>query len=145
MQVSTFVKWLHRISTITLALSTAVLAVMLHSRTPSEDYALHGKTAVSERIWLYITEYQGGNATVGPVFRYYLAAPVQDDVLAALERTAPFLTTDRDDVQVTRQDDRIEVRSHGKVYAFSNAVYFEDGGVPVMPRVDFIATGQAQE
>lgn len=136
---STLMKWLHRfLTTVLLLLVIGNVAYRYYVGPPYND-ALFKTQKLSEDSWLYVTKYQGGGATVADVYRYYLAGELQKDVLKVLGNTAPFLTSDSDGARVTKVGNRVTVRITGRIYDFTNSVFYTSGGEAVIPSVELYA------
>lgn len=139
MQGSTVIKWIHRLLTaVLLVLVVGNVAYRYYVGTPYND-ALFKTQQLSEDTWLYVTKYQGGGATVSEVYRYYLAGEIQKDVLKVLGNTAPFLTSDSDGASVTKVGNRVTVRITGRIYDFTNSVFYTSHGEDIIPSVELCA------
>lgn len=79
MQSSTVIKILHRTLTLVLLLLLLVICFGLYHYSLSKPYddRLYASKQLNDDTWLYITQYQGGNAIVSNVFRYYLWEKIQ--------------------------------------------------------------------
>lgn len=136
---STLIKWLHRLlTTVLLLLVIGNVAYRYYAGPPYND-ALFKTQKLNEDTWLYVTKYQGGGATVADVYRYYLAGEIQKDVLKALGNTAPFLTADSDNASITKVGNRVTVRITGRIYDFTNSVFYTSGGEAIIPSVELYA------
>lgn len=140
MQGNTVIKWLHRLlTTVLLVLVVSNVAYRYYVGPPYND-ALFKTEKLSEDTWLYVTKYQGGGATVSEVYRYYLAGEIPKDVLKVLGNTAPFLTADSDNASISKVGNRVTVRISGRIYDFTNSVFYTSGGEAIIPSVELYAT-----
>lgn len=140
MQGSTVIKWLHcLLTTVLLLLVIGNVAYHYYVGPPYND-ALFKTRQLNGDTWLYVTKYQGGGATVADVYRYYLAGEIPKDVLKILGNTAPFLTADSDNASITKTGNRVTVRISGRIYDFTNSVFYTSGGEAIIPSVELYAT-----
>lgn len=135
----TTLRGFHTALTICLLMVVTVGGVMCYQSSAPLDDRLYSEKQLTDNVWLYITKYQGGGATVGEVYRYYLNKQL-DMPMPVLSDSAPFLVSDRSNAIVTTVGDRILVRITGKIYSFSNFALFYDGDTPVMPLIDLNST-----
>ncbi|MFZ5959153.1 hypothetical protein ACOXVJ_16755 [Pseudomonas knackmussii] len=139
MQSYTIIKLLHRILTLTLL--TIVIGYLAYQKyyyaAPDDDF--YSTQKISEKIWLYITKYKGGGATVSDVYRYYLDGELGNTPLKHLAGREPFLIADVGDAQVTGQGNQVNVTVNGRVYSFTNSAAFYVGDEAVMPVINFVA------
>ncbi|MFE8102309.1 hypothetical protein RBA71_12545 [Brenneria goodwinii] len=141
MQISTAIKWGHRLLTAALLATVVVFCIIQYMSSGSYNDRLYSKKPLSDNIWLYVTQYQDAGATDSDVYRYYLYHRIDGDPMKALGNAAPFLTADRGDASVSGMGNRITVRLTGKIYSFSNSASFYDGKIAVMPTIDIDAKG----
>lgn len=136
MHAGTAIKWGHRALTLALLMIVLIGGVLWHSEHAPYDDQLISRRQLSKDIWLYVTKYNGGGATVSGVYRYYLNRQL-DDPLEVIEKAGPFLQADKGDATITAIGDHVLVRLTGKVYSFSNSAFFYADKIPVTPRIDF--------
>ncbi|MBP2153973.1 hypothetical protein [Erwinia rhapontici] len=129
-------KWLHRLLTIVLLVLVVGNVAYRYYVGPPYDDGLYQSRQLNDDTWLYVTKYQGGGATVSEVYRYYLAGEIQKDVLKVLGNTPPFLTSDSDGASVTKVGNRVTVRITGRIYDFTNSVFYTSDGVDVIPTIE---------
>lgn len=141
MQHSTMLNVLHRMLTVALLLLVACFALYQHSMSKPYDDRLYTSKQLNENTWLYVTQYQGGNATVSDVFRYYLAGEISGDPLKTVGDMEPFLTADTGSATVTKIGRLVTVRMKGKVYNFTNSVIYLSKGVVLFPVIELYASG----
>ncbi|MGR2856589.1 hypothetical protein FY046_11145 [Erwinia sp. 1181_3] len=132
-------KWIHRLLTIVLLVLVIGNVAYRYYVGPPYNDALFKTRQLNDDTWLYVTKYQGGGATVSEVYRYYLAGEIQKDVLKVLGNTAPFLTSDSDGASVTKVGNRVTVRITGRIYDFTNSVFYTSDGVDVIPTIELYA------
>ena len=139
MPTSMVIKYLHRITTVILAVVLVIVGTVwyLDSRPPDDE--IISKRQLSEDMWLYITKYKNAGATDSNVYRYYLNGKIENP-MTVIQRSAPVLTADVDTAKVTAIGDHVMITVTGKVYNFTNATLYYTGSTPVMPRVDLNAT-----
>ncbi len=101
-------------------------------------------TYKNQITWLYITQYQGGNATVSDVFRYYLSGELSGDPLKAVGEMKPFLTADTGTAVVTKIGRLVTVHVKGKIYNFTNSVMYTSKDTAVFPVIELYASGEWQ-
>ncbi|KOC90928.1 hypothetical protein [Winslowiella iniecta] len=141
MQTGMVIKWAHRSITAILVIIITAMAINFYLTHKPYDDRLYRKQQLSDSVWLYITQYQHAGATDTDVYRYYLNHNITGDPLKALTQTSPFMTADRPDAIVNALANKVTVRITGKIYSFSNSVFFYDDKVAVMPVVDLYASG----
>ncbi len=139
MPSSTAIKWLHRLLTLALFLVVLVYALVQQYSGPPYDDELILSKQLNSSSWLYITKYKDGGATVSDVYRYYLAGKLSASPLKELGKIAPFLTAERGDAVVSKIGNLLSVNVTGKVYDFTNSVFYYSDGVAYTPTVDFTA------
>lgn len=141
MRYSTVIKAAHRTLTLVLLLLVACFAIYQYSMNKPYDDRLYAAKQLNENTWLYITQYQGGNATVSDVFRYYLSGENSEDPLKAVGEMKPFLTADTGTATVTKIGRLVTVRVKGKVYNFTNSVTYSSKGTAIFPVIELYASG----
>lgn len=141
MRYSTVIKALHR--TLTLVLLLLVICFVIYQYSLSKPYndRLYASKQLNGNTWLYITQYQGGNATVSDVFRYYLSGEYSEVPLKDVGDMKPFLTADTGTANVTKIGRLVTVRIKGKVYHFTNSVMYLSKGTAVFPLIELYASG----
>lgn len=132
------IKWLHRLLTIALALMVGGFLFYQFYINGQPDDSLAFKKQVSGNVWLYITKYSGGGATVSDVYRYYLDGPIADDaqVMNIISGRQPFLVTDTDNAAVTGYASTVNVKLTGRVYSYTNSDVFYVDGVAILPVIN---------
>lgn len=133
------IKWAHRLLTALLLLMVLGYAVYQHYIGPPYKDALFTSRQLNENTWLYVTKYQGGGATVSDVYRYYLSGKIIGDAVKALGEMPPFLTADTGSAKINKIGNLVTVRVTGKVYAFSNSVFYTSDGLDVIPVIELYA------
>lgn len=141
MRYSTVIKYGHRTLTLVLLLLVVCFAFYHYSQSNAYDDRLYASKQLNENTWLYITQYQGGNATVSDVFRYYLSGEYSEDPLKVVKEMKPFLTADTGTATVTKIGRLLTVRVKGKVYNFTNSVMYLSKGNAVFPVIELYASG----
>ena len=141
MPANTAIKYLHRLTTVILALLVAGFLLYQHFINGPPDDSLAYKKQISENMWLYVTKYDGGGATVSEVYRYYLDGSLPGDVLPHLAERQPFMVTDVGNAAVTGYGSIVNVRVTGRVYSFTNSDLFYNGDTAIMPVINLAATG----
>lgn len=140
MPANTAIKYLHRLTTVILALLVAGFLLYQHFINGPPDDSLAYKKQLSESVWLYVTKYNGGGATVSEVYRYYLDGSLSGDVLPRLADRQPFMVTDAGNAAVTGYGSTVNVRVTGRVYSFTNSDLFYSGDAAIMPVINLAAT-----
>ncbi|WP_320459482.1 hypothetical protein [Lelliottia sp. CFBP8978] len=137
------IKWLHRLLTIVLALMVGGFLLYQYYINGQPDDSLAFKKQVSGDVWLYVTKYNGGGATVSDVYRYYLDGPIADDsqVMKAISERQPFLVSDTDSATVTGYASTVNIRLNGRVYSYTNSDVFYVNGVAILPVININAYG----
>ncbi|WP_318367850.1 hypothetical protein [Enterobacter sp.] len=138
---STVIKRLHFALTVVLLLVVCVVAGYQYYINKPPDDGLFAQQQVTPDIYLYVTKYKGGGATVSDVYRYYLDTRQQGDILTHLKDRSPFLVADVGTAKVTGYGAHVNVIIAGRVYSFTNSDLFYADGVAIMPVIDFNATG----
>ncbi|MRS88908.1 hypothetical protein GJV04_02490 [Enterobacteriaceae bacterium RIT714] len=143
MRGSKVIKRLHGLLTITLALLVVSYLLFQHYVNGKPDDSLAFKKQVSGDLWLYVTKYNGGGATVSEVYRYYLDGPITDEskVMNAISDRQPFLVSDTDSANVTGYASTVNVKLTGRIYSFTNSDVFYVNGVAVTPVININANG----
>ncbi|HDG1700950.1 TPA: hypothetical protein PFE33_003252 [Kluyvera ascorbata] len=141
MPANTAIKYLHRLTTVILALLVAGFLLYQHFINRPPDDSLAYKKQISENMWLYVTKYDGGGATVSEVYRYYLDGSLPGDVLPHLAECQPFMVTDVGNAAVTGYGSIVNVRVTGRVYSFTNSDLFYNGDTAIMPVINLDANG----
>ncbi|MCU7783095.1 hypothetical protein [Lelliottia amnigena] len=138
---STAIKWLHRMLTTVLLLMVVAFIAYQHytQRMPDDD--LYASQKVTDGVYLYVTKYKGGGATVSDVYRYYLDGKLDGDILSHLKERAAFLVADVGNAQATGYGTHININITGRVYSFTNADLFYCDGVAIMPIISMTANG----
>lgn len=141
MPKSTVIKWLHRALTVLLLLVVVCVGLYQYyaNQPPNDD--LFAQQQVTQDVYLYVTKYKDGGATVSEVYRYYLDDKLPGDILAHLKDRAPFLVADVGNAKVTGYGAHINVSVTGRVYSFTNSDLFYANGVAIMPVISINATG----
>ncbi|MBE5203312.1 hypothetical protein IG612_11975 [Pectobacterium sp. FL60-S17] len=141
MHACTAIKWGHRLLTAVLLVAVVGFCMIQFLSSGRYNDRLYSQKPLTDKIWLYVTQYQNAGATDSDVYRYYLYRHIDGDPMNVLGDSAPFLTADRSDVSVSGVGSRITVKMTGKIYSFSNSSFFYDGKMPVMPTIDIDAKG----
>lgn len=141
MQSSAVIKWLHRLVTAALALFVSAVVLSYYDERLAPNDALFAQRKIAEGLYLYVTQYRGGNTTVSDVYRYYLDGEPHADVLNNLKKRHPFLTADIGNATVTGYGAHVNVRITGRVYSFTNSDLFYANGAAVMPVISITANG----
>lgn len=135
------IKWLHR--ALTAALLLVVIGVGLYqyyvSQPPNDD--LFAQQQVTPDVYLYVTKYKDGGATVSDVYRYYLDDKLQGNILTHLKDRTPFMVADVGNARVTGYGAHVNISVTGRVYSFTNSDLFYANGVAIMPVISINATG----
>ncbi len=144
MRYSTVIKTLHR--TLTLVLLLLVVCFAIYQYMPGKPYddRLYASKQLNENTWLYVTQYQGGNATVSDVFRYYLSGELSGDPLKAVGEMKPFLMAETGTAVVTKIGRLVTVHVKGKIYNFTNSVMYTSKDTAVFPVIELYASGEWQ-
>jgi len=106
------------------------------------DDRLYASKQLNENTWLYVTHYQGGNATVSDVFRYYLSGELSGDPLKAVGEMKPFLMAETGTAVVTKIGRLVTVHVKGKIYNFTNSVMYTSKDTAVFPVIELYASGE---
>ena len=72
MQGSPVIKKLHCMLTAVLLLIVAGFSLLYYFSRDAPDDELFVQRKITDSVYLYITRYKGGGATVSEVYRYYL-------------------------------------------------------------------------
>lgn len=141
MQSVTVFKMLHRSITVSLLLLVAGYGLFLYYTRQPPDDDIYMQKQLTPDMYLYVTKYKGGGATVSNVYRYYLGAK-QSNPLAQIENLAYFMTADTGNAQVTGYGAHVNVIVKGKIFSFTNSALFYSGGVAIMPVISLNSTYQ---
>ncbi|GLR10902.1 hypothetical protein COO59_16480 [Mixta theicola] len=137
MRLKTVISHLHIIVTLVL-LVTVVGGIWLKlTDTDRADDKLIGVRQLDKQTWLYITEYDGGGATVPYIYRYYLAGKLEGNVSQQLADIAPFMRAATANAKINADDVIINVKYQGRVYAFNNLVPYRYQEKTIFPRIHF--------
>lgn len=142
MQRKSVIKMLHCMLTAILCLIVGGYAAYqyLFNAPPHDTFV--SKQRLSDSVWLYVTKYDEGNATVSDIYRFYLDKDEgQANAMEALKERTPFLETNTPSVTATAYGNTVNLKLTGKVYSFTNSDLFYSGGVAVMPVINLIAYG----
>jgi hypothetical protein len=134
---STVIKWLHR--ALTVALLVFVVFQYYASQPPDDE--LYSEQQITSDMYLYITKYKGGGATVSDVYRYYLDAKHQVNPLNHLKKRTPFMVADTGSARITGYGSHVNATITGRIYSFTNSDLFYAGNVAIMPVINLNATG----
>ncbi|NIY47858.1 hypothetical protein [Cedecea colo] len=100
------------------------------------------KQKLSNTVWLYVTKYDEGNATVADFYRFYLDKDDgSGDVMEALKHRNPFMEAKTKDVIATAYGNTVNIKVTGKIYSFTNSDLFYSDGIAIMPVINLIANG----
>ncbi|MFG0645376.1 hypothetical protein [Leclercia adecarboxylata] len=142
MRYSTVIKTLHRTLTLVLLLLVVCFAIYQYMLGKPYDDRLYASKQLNENTWLYVTHYQGGNATVSDVFRYYLSGELSGDPLKAVGEMKPFLMAETGTAVVTKIGRLVTVHVKGKIYNFTNSVMYTSKDTAVFPVIELYASGE---
>lgn len=137
MQSGTVIKILHCLLTAVLLLIVAGISLLHYFSQAAPDDELFAQREITDSVYLYITRYKSGGATVSEVYRYYLDGRLQGDILHHLKDRSPFLVSEVANASVTGYGAHINVKLSGRVYSFTNSDLFYSEGVAVMPVINF--------
>lgn len=138
---STVIKSLHCTLTTVLLLLVGGYAVYQYYFNGPRDDVFFSRQKVTDTMFLYITRYKGGGATVSEVYRYYLDGNLSGDPMEHLKNRAPFLVSAVSNARVTGYGSHVNVTLTGRVYSFTNSDLFYSDGVAIMPVISFTANG----
>ncbi|WP_312633707.1 hypothetical protein [Pseudescherichia sp.] len=142
MLASTVTKKLHGMLTVVLLLLVGGYAAYYSFFNSPPHDTFVGKQKLSDSVWLYVTKYDEGNATVSNIYRFYLDKDLgNSDVTNALKDRSPFLETNTDAVTATAYGNTVNVKMTGKIYSFTNSDLFYENNVAVMPVINITANG----
>lgn len=100
------------------------------------------KQKLSDNIWLYVTKYDEGNATVSDFYRFYLDKDEKDtDVMETLKKRTPFMQAKTNAYTATGYGNTVNIKVTGKIYSFTNSDLFYSDGIAIMPVINLIAIG----
>lgn len=142
MQERAVIKTLHCMLTAALLLiAGGYCAYQYWFNLPPEDVFV-SKQKLSDSIWLYVTKYDEGNATVSDFYRFYLDKDEGDsDVMQALKKRTPFMEAKTNSYTATGYGNTVNLKVTGKIYNFTNSDLFYIDGIAVMPVINLIANG----
>lgn len=142
MHAKLVIKTLHyMLTTVLLLLVSGYAAYHYVFNTPPHDIFI-SKQKLSDSVWLYVTKYDEGNATVSDIYRFYLDKDEGNaDVMALLKNRSPFLETNTNSVTATAYGNTVNVKVTGKIYKFTNSDLFYTDGIAVMPVINLNAYG----
>ncbi|MEK0166470.1 hypothetical protein [Pseudescherichia vulneris] len=142
MLASSVTKKLHGMLTVVLLLLVGGYAAYYSFFNSPPHDTFVGKQKLSDSVWLYVTKYDEGNATVSNIYRFYLDKDLgNSDVTNALKDRSPFLETNTDAVTATAYGNTVNVKMTGKIYSFTNSDLFYENNVAVMPVINITANG----
>lgn len=142
MLASTVTKKHHGMLTVVLLLLVGGYAAYYSFFNSPPHDTFVGKQKLSDSVWLYVTKYDEGNATVSNIYRFYLDKDLgNSDVTNALKDRSPFLETNTDAVTATAYGNTVNVKMTGKIYSFTNSDLFYENNVEVMPVINITANG----
>ncbi|WP_313681294.1 hypothetical protein [Pseudescherichia sp.] len=142
MLASSVTKKLHGMLTVVLLLLVGGYAAYYSFFNSPPHDTFVGKQKLSDSVWLYVTKYDEGNATVSNIYRFYLDKDLgNSDVTNALKDRSPFLETNTDAVTATAYGNTVNVKMIGKIYNFTNSDLFYENDVAVMPVINITANG----
>lgn len=130
---NTLIKWLHRALTAVLLVLVVGYAAYQHYSNGASDDSLYSRRQINDNTWLYITQYEGGGATVSDVYRYYLDGRLDDEPLKHLAGRRLFLVADVGDAKVSGHDDLVDFNITGCVCSFTNSDLFTLATWPSFP------------
>lgn len=100
------------------------------------------KQKLSNNVWLYITKYDQGNATVTDFYRFYLDKDEgSTDVMEALKRRTPFMEAQTKNITASGYGNTVNIKVTGKIYSFTNSDLFYSDGIAITPVINLIANG----
>ncbi len=139
MHVSTAIKWFHRFTTILLIIIVGgYLSYEYFMNNRSDDRLMMTKD-ISENVTLYVTQYDGGGATVSDVCRYYLDNKKQ--TIEKIRESEPFLVSDNCHAEISGYGNTVNVKLSGHIYSFSNLTMFYTQEQLIIPVIHLNATG----
>ncbi len=142
MLASTVTKKLHGMLTVVLLLLVGGYAAYYSFFNSPPHDTFVGKQKLSDSVWVYVTKYDEGNATVSNIYRFYLDKDLgNSDVTNALKDRSPFFETNTDAVTATAYGNTVNVKMTGKIYNFTNSDLFYENNVAVMPVINLTANG----
>ncbi|WPO96027.1 hypothetical protein SFA32_03340 [Buttiauxella sp. HR94] len=142
MLASSVTKKLHGMLTVVLLLLVGGYAAYYSFFNSPPHDTFVSKQKLSDSVWLYVTKYDDGNATVSNIYRFYLDKDLgNSDVTNALKDRSPFLETNTDAVTATAYGNTVNVKMTGKIYNFTNSDLFYENDVAVMPVINITANG----
>lgn len=138
---STVIKWLHRALTALLLLIVVGYATIHYYASQPPDDELYSEQQITPEVYLYVTKYKGGGATVSDVYRYYLDTKQQGNPREHLKKRTPFMVADTGSARITGYGSHVNVTITGRIYSFTNSDLFYAGNVAILPVIDLNATG----
>lgn len=100
------------------------------------------KQKLSDSVWLYVTKYDEGNATVSDFYRFYLDKDEGNtDIMEALKKRTPFMEAKTNSYTASAYGNTVNIKITGKIYNFTNSDLFYSDGVAVIPVINIIANG----
>ncbi|MCU6670996.1 hypothetical protein M8013_19910 [Enterobacteriaceae bacterium H4N4] len=138
---STVIKTLHRMLTAVLALLVVGFSVYQYYATQPPEDDLFSQQQITPDVYLYVTKYKGGGATVSDVYRYYLDTKQKGDILHYLTSRKPFLVANTGSARITGYGTHVNATITGRVFSFTNADLFYADGMAVIPVISLNATG----
>ena len=142
MQKKSVIRTLHGVLTAVLLMLVGGYATYhaILSKPPHD--VLVKKQRLSDSIWLYVTKYDEGNATVSDIYRFYLDKNKENtDLIEYLKERIPFLETNTLSVVATGYGNTVNIKVTGKIYSFTNSDLFYADGIAVMPVINIMAYG----
>jgi len=122
-------------------LVSGYVAYQYFYNTPPHDIFI-SKQKLSDSIWLYVTKYDEGNASVSDIYRFYLDKNEENiDIIEKLKERSPFLETNTPAVTASAYGNTVNIKITGKVYSFTNSDLFYVDGIAVMPIINIVANG----
>ena len=142
MRKGLIIRRLHCLLTaVLLMIVGAYVAYQYFFNLPPQDFFV-SKQKLSDSVWLYVTKYNDGNATVADFYRFYLDKDEGDtDVMEALKKRTPFMEAKTHSVTATAYGNTVNIKITGKIYSFTNSDLFYSDGIAVIPVINLIANG----
>ncbi|MFZ3620375.1 hypothetical protein ACOYA6_14125 [Leclercia barmai] len=139
MRVNTAIKWLHRFTTILLIIIVGVYLSYEYFMNNRSDDRLMMTKDISENVTLYVTQYDGGGATVSDVCRYYLDN--KNQTIEKIRDSEPFLVADNCHAEISGYGNTVNVKLSGRIYSFSNLTMFYVQEQLIIPVIHLNAAG----
>lgn len=142
MQGRSVIKVLHCVLTaVLLLLVGGYCAYYSWFNLPLQDVFV-SKQKLSDSVWLYVTKYDKGNATVADYYRFYLDKDEGNaDVMEALKKRTPFMQAKVSTYTATGYGNTVNINVTGRIYSFTNSDLFYADGIAVMPVINLTANG----